>query len=481
MIPASIKPGAVQVSAFWGLRECTGRRLPTRRSGCETGRMQDNTSSRRHLVDFRLQVYASFSFRADALFELVEALLLSPLTRSAVEVSQSPLFRRRFASVDDALTEGKIDFAALRETFVGAEPADALTVAGYAVYALDTTVNLRPDAATVPDRVRVYSAAHAKAIAGHQFSWLGRVIAFGQSWFASREVVRVPTSRTPGEIGAEQVQRLAADPSPTQSKVVVVDSHYPVPPFLRAFVGLAPRIVLLARLAGNRVLYGPPPLPTGKPGRPRKHGAKLALRRPGPPDRQETSRLLGQDVRISAWVNYHFRAVPTLVGVVVRAEFLKADGTPRDQRALWLFWSGPSEIALADVVTMYLLRFAIEHFFRFLKQRLGLLAAHLGDLAPIETWVQVVALAYWQLFLARAVVQPAYRPWDPTARQDPNRPLTPGQVLAAWPIFSRALGTPTAAPRRAGKAPGRAPGERPTPRERHPVVKARTKRPQIAA
>lgn len=443
--------------------------------------MQDNTVSRQRLVDFRLEVYASFTVRADALFELIEALLVCPILRSAVEVSQSPLFRRRFASVYDALTEGKVDFARLRPVLVAAEPAEAVTVAGYAVYGMDTTIAPRPAAATVPDRSKVYSAAHDKAIPAHQFSWLGRVIAFGQSWFAPREVVRVPATGTPGEIGAEQVRRLAADPRAAQPKVVAVDSHYPVPPFLRAFVGRSPRVALLARLAANRVLYGPPPPPTGKPGRPRQHGAKLALRQPGPPDRQATAHLLGQDVRLSAWGNYHFRAVPSLVGTVVRAEFLKADGSPRYKRPRWLFWSGPAEVALADLVTMYLLRFAIEHFFRFLKQRLGLLAAHLGDLRPIETWAQAVALAYWQLLLARAVVQPTYRPWDPTARQDPNRPLTPGQVLAAWPTFSRTLGTPAAAPRRAGKAPGRAPGERPKPRERHPVHQARPKQARIAA
>ncbi len=443
--------------------------------------MENNTTSRNRLVEFRLQVYASFTFRADALFELVDGLLQSPILRSAVEVSQSPLFRRRFASVYDALTNGKIDPAALRQALVAAEPAEALTVAGYAVYVVDTTIAPRPDAATVPDRSKVYSAAHAKAIAAHQFAWLGRVIAVGQSWFAPREVVRVPASRTPGEVGAEQVQRLAADPTPNQPKVVAVDSHFPVPPFLRAFVGLAPRVVLLARLASNRVLYGPPPPPTAKRGRPRLHGAKLSLCRPGPADRQETARLLGQDVRISAWVNYHVRAVPALVGLVVRAEFLKTDGTPRYKRPLWLFWSGPPAIALADIVLIYLLRFTIEHFFRFLKQKLGLLVAHLGDLGPIETWWQVVAVAYSQLLLARDLVQPAYRPWDPTARQDPNRPLTPGQVLAGWPIFSRLLGTPAVAPRRAGKAPGRAPGEQPKPRERHPVAKARTKRAKIAA
>ena len=443
--------------------------------------METDTISRKRLVDFRLQVYVSFTLRADALFELVDALLLSPILRSAVEVSQSPLFRRRFASVYDALTEGNQDPTALRRVLVAAEPADALTVAGYAVYALDTTIAPRPNAKTVPDRSKVYSAAHEKAVPAHQFSWLGRVLAFGQSWFAPREVVRVPAASTPGEVGAAQIQRLAADPTPTQAKVVTVDSHFPVPPVLRAFVGLAPRVVLLARLAANRVLYAAPPPPTGKPGRPRQHGAKLSLHQPGPPDRQETVRLFGKDVRISAWVNYHFRAVPTLVGLVVRAEFLKADGTPRYKRPLWLFWSGPATICLADVVTMYLLRYTIEHFFRFLKQRLGLLIAHLGDLGPIETWVQVVALAYWQLLLARDVVQPTYRPWDPIARQDPNRPLTPGQILAAWQIFSRTLGTPAAAPRTAGKAPGRAPGERPKPRERHPVVKTGKKRVKIAA
>jgi hypothetical protein len=172
--------------------------------------------------------------------------------------------------------------------------------------------------------------------------------------------------------------------------------------------------------------------------------------------------------------------------VVVRAEFLKADGTPPYKRPLWLFWRGPPASALADIVTIYVLRFAIEHRVpacgcRFLKQRLGLLAAHPGDLGPIETWVQAVALAHGQLLLARGAMQPTFRPWDPTARQDPNRPLTPGQVLAAWPLYSRALGTPAAAPRRAGKAPGRAPGERPEPRERHPVVPARSKQARIAA
>jgi hypothetical protein len=299
---------------------------------------------------------------------------------------------------------------------------------------------------------------------------LGRIVALGQSWFAPREVDRIPTERTPAEVGADQVKVPAQEATPGAPKVVVADSHYAKRTFLGVFVGLA-HVFALVRLACNRVLYGPPPPKTGKRGAPKKHGAKFRLKAPPPPERQTEVTLLGHIVRLSGWANLHFKELPQLVGPVVRVEFLKADGTPRYQRPLWLFWSGPQDIALTDVALMYLLRFGIEHFFRFLKQHLGLLAAHVTDLTAIGNWMWVVALAYRQLLLARELVSPQYRPWDPAARRDPARPLTPGQVRQAWGVFSRGLGTPAAAPRPAGKAPGRAVGFHPKPRRRHPVVK----------
>jgi len=420
------------------------------------------------LLSFRLKIQASFTFRPDALLELIEAVLLTHV-RSAVEASLSPAFRRHFGSVYDALRHGRIDRDKVREALGEAEPNDSITVGGYGVYAIDTTIQPRPDAKTLPDRSKVYSSERGKAVSAHQFSWLGRIVALRQSWFAPREVDRVPTDRTPQEVGAEQIEALAeADPS--TAKVVVGDSHYARQTFLTAFLGLN-HLYALVRLACNRVLYGPPPPKTGKRGRPREHGAKFRLKDPGTPHRQTEVILLGHTIRLSAWCNLHFKGLAKLVGLVLRVEFLKADGTPRYKRPLWLFFSGPKEIALTDLVLMYLLRFGIEHFFRFLKQQLGLLAAHVTDLMAVENWVWVVALAYWHLLLARHLVTPQHRAWDPEARRDPTRPLTPGQVQQAWGVFSHGLGTLASTPRHSGKGSGRAAGFHPKPRQHHPVVK----------
>lgn len=51
----------------------------------------------------------------------------------------SPAFRRRFSMVYDALREGQVEPTAARALPTTAEPTDAIQVAGYAVYAVDST------------------------------------------------------------------------------------------------------------------------------------------------------------------------------------------------------------------------------------------------------------------------------------------------------------------------------------------------------
>lgn len=65
---------------------------------------------------FRQKTIGVFRRRADALFELVDALLLTLDPRSPVELSAGPAFRRRFSMVYDALRQGRIDPEAARNT-----------------------------------------------------------------------------------------------------------------------------------------------------------------------------------------------------------------------------------------------------------------------------------------------------------------------------------------------------------------------------
>jgi hypothetical protein len=253
----------------------------------------------------RQKLLGVFSLRADALFELVDALLLTFDPRSPVELSLSPAFRRRFSMVYDALRHGAVEPETARAWLAEAEPSDAIQVAGYAVYATDSTVQLRPEAKTLPDRGEVYSTRQGKAVPGHQYNWLGRIVAQGRSWFAPRDVERIATSTTPAAVAAAQVLRLAASLAPGALAVVVADSGYAKLAFLLAFVGLV-GVCVLVRVPHHRVLYAsPPPVArdplTGKRlkrGRPPVHGAKFKLKAPPAPEGQVDFNLGAARVRV---------------------------------------------------------------------------------------------------------------------------------------------------------------------------------------
>ena len=436
------------------------------------------TGPLQRLQTFRKNLLGAFPLRRDALFELIDALLLAHDPRSPQELALSPAFRRRWGMVHDALCHGQIAPAQAREFLAEVEPPDALTLGGCAVYAMDSTIAGRPEADTLADRGHVYSTCAEKAVVGHQYSWLGRIVSRAPAWFAPRDVERIPTTSTPAASAARQVTRFVATVAlATVLSAIVADSGYAKVAFLSAFVGLT-NVCVLVRLASNRVLSGAPAPEerhptTGKRmkrGRPPVHGPKFALKNPPLPEQQIQVTLGGTTAKLSAWTHLHFKGLPQLEGLVVRVEFLKADGTPKYRRPLWLFWSGPSTVALEVIAQMYLARYGIEHFFRFAKQRLGLLCAQTPTLAASETWVWLVALAYSQLLLARSLVIPAWRPWDAKPRLQTKPVLTAGQVLNAWATFSRVLGTPAAAPRASGKGTGRQVGDRPTPRPRCPVI-----------
>ena len=422
------------------------------------------------LQQFRQSVYQILPQRADAMVDLVDALTVAGHVDSPVALSEEAPYRRKFSSIYDTLGEGRIEAEQVHPILERQQPADCEQIAGYDVYALDCTPDERPEAETLAERGLLKAQKNAPVRVGQKFSWLVLLVKQRTSWIAPWDVRRVKLDSNDNQTAVAQTKAL--DGQSKRPKVVVADSLYANQVFLAVFL-VVQTVVALVRLRQNVILYEQPkPRPAGKRGAPRKHGAAFrmgkSLRKP---DRSETFSLGSQQIRLSAWHKLHLLKLPTLIGLVLRVEFLKPDGSLRYKRPMWLFWTGPETVALQDVCRMYLWRFAIEHAFRFMKQHLGLNAHRLTDNDAIQRWMWLCALAYWQLLLMGRQVEDLCSAWYPRKSQDQQVWMTPGQVQRGAGRFLAKLGTPACAPRPAGKGLGRIKGYRPALKKRHEVVR----------
>jgi hypothetical protein len=419
---------------------------------------------------FREKVYQSMRKRADAIVDLVDALTVAGHVDSPVALSEETPFRRKFSSIFDTLRNGEFDFDLLLPALQEYQPANSEELAGCEVNALDCIPNERQEAETLEDRGSLKAQKEDPVRYGHKYSWIVRLVKWGTSWVAPVDVRRVDTSLSDSELGALQVEEL--DLRNPKQKVIVADSLYGNHIFLAVFL-VVKHAYALVRLRSNLVFYErPKPHLKGTKGAPAKHGAKFKLSKPPrSADRTETFLLGEQTVRLQAWQGLHFKKLSALVGMVLRVEFLQPDGTPRYKRPMWLFWTGPDTVPLEELCRMYLWRFAIEHFFRFLKQHLGLNANQSTDLVSTDNWMWLCALAYWQLLLMRDEVKASRPAWYPAGTQPETKGLTPGQVQRSAFGYLVQLGTPARNTRNAGKGKGRAKGYHPAARTRFPVVK----------
>jgi len=120
---------------------------------------------------------------------------------SPVALSEETPFRRKFSMVYDTLSQAAIDFDALLHTLLAFQPEDSETIAGYEVYALDATKDERPDAETLPERVSLKSQKDEPLVYGHKYSWLVRFVAWGTSWVAPQDTLRIDPELTDSQVG----------------------------------------------------------------------------------------------------------------------------------------------------------------------------------------------------------------------------------------------------------------------------------------
>ncbi|MGH1395960.1 MAG: hypothetical protein ACRAVC_18325 [Trichormus sp.] len=178
-------------------------------------------------------------------------------------------------------------------------------------------------------------------------------------------------------------------------------------------------------------------------------------------------------IKVSLWLNLHFRKTATRPMSLIRVERLDADGNLRVSKPLWLAWVGEEMPPLEEVWQLYLRRFTVDHWYRFLKQRLHWTLPKLSTPKQCEHWRDLMPLMTWELWLARDIVADNPLPW-----QKPLDNLTPGRVAQAMGSILAAIGTPARPPKPRGKSPGWKTGQPRQRRIRYPVVKKTTTRPR---
>lgn len=399
----------------------------------------------------RHQTACCFEQSQDALFELVDALCSEPAARTLPELSLSPVFRRKWGSVYEALEDGRVNQRGWSQIWTAALLQEHQ---GPVWVSVDSTSMARPEAETSPDRGIIYlpNLPHAKrpVSVGWQFSTVMLLPDSASSWGAILSQRRISSGETAVAVAIEQLESLVAA-LPAGSRVLA-DRWYATGPFVIASQRL--HLDALVRLKRNRKLYrkAPPPQP-GKRGAPRKDGDLFQGSRPlswGEPDAVwQGVDLRDKPLQVQAWHRLHLRQAREVEVSVYRVVREGAKGTRRDPRESWFLWVGAEPLPLEEVVGCYHRRFSHEHTYRFLKQDLLWTKVHVRTAEQFERWSVVVATAMNQLVLARGLGIALYRPWERR-----RHILTPRQVRRVMPAILSQLGTPARVPKPRGKAPG---------------------------
>lgn len=433
------------------------------------------TEELNNIIEFRQQMYDQILGKGqDAQFELVDALLLSGKIGCFAELSQSPVFRRKWGSAYQAIKKGEISEYWLERIFTEQVPQE-----GIQIYPLDTTVWAHPKARTLEGLV--YAPSPTKAlkkgsiVQGHQYSMLTWTPECRQSWSMTISNRRLEPEQGAIEVGLEQVTALCqARKSPLQQvlDVIVGDGAYGNHTFFGPIKELE-WCAGLARMRRDRVLYGVPPAYSGC-GRPRKHGERFAFKEPEswpePDEMMEVEHDRWGKVRLRRWNKLHAKQDATISFAVIMAEVhLERDDPPKP---LWLgYVPGHTDHPVDVVWSWFDYRWPIEPSIRFRKQALHWTLPRFQDGQACDHWTHLVDLAFWQLFLARPVVQDQPLPW-----QKPQTRLTPYRTKQGLGSIFSQFGTPAQSPQTRGKSPGWLPGRPRTKPERFkPVKRAKSK------
>jgi hypothetical protein len=172
-----------------------------------------NTIALERLRAFRQAIYTTLGCRRDALLEILDALLTSPVIEHPVHLSLAPGFQRTWGSVYDALNAGTMPLPRL-ECLVAEVPLETTT----AWYAVDARVWPRCDAETSSERGSSHHHTRQSngqpIVAGWTSSWLVQIPERCSRWTAPLRARRIRPGANVNQVAAEQIRSRL---SPTRS------------------------------------------------------------------------------------------------------------------------------------------------------------------------------------------------------------------------------------------------------------------------
>ncbi len=469
-------------------------------------------------IEFREELYKTFNNRADATTDLIDALCGNQSATSPVQLSLSPLFRRQYASLHDAVDnfsmKGNIRTDRSEQltklTRVTASLISRPVARNFYLFATDATSQPRQSAKTLSDQGFVYQPNPIKGCKpvtiGHSYSALaGLPEKKGEMtppWVVPISLLRVPTDEKANDIAASQIDAQLNDatlPFGKALSVVVGDTAYSAITFLSQ-AAEHENLVAVVRVRGDRTFYRKPQAAGHQKGKghPTWFGDKSVLgddNTYGTPDETVSETFTNRrgkvcTATIMAWRELMMRGKKNIPMhkhpfTVLCVTLNDAEGNMVCRRPMQLaiFGKRRDEISVKDAYYAYRQRFDIEHFFRFGKNRLLMDSFQTPETEHEENWWIIAALAYAQLLAASEIAIPSCHPWErylPNFERNSVIP-TPSMVQRDMARIISESGTPAKAPEPRGKSPGRLKGECPGRRERFPVIKKGDQVPKRAS
>lgn len=462
------------------------------------------------LKRFRQEIYSSLKRRKDAAMNLLDAISsFGHQSRSIVQLSEARCFERKYSSVTDAISDGlptadwratsKHTYQLLFENKLQQIPC----------FLTDCTGNPRAFSKKLADKTVTHhpnpAPGNKPICVGHQYSCTALLPSDwsvqNKKWIIPLSMHRVNSNQKGNEVGVQQILDHISDFKLTDETVMsVADSLYGSVN-CRVKSAEAENLVYVFRVRNNRNLFFKPgESDSSDKGRKKEYGDKMSLSDSNThknPNRSAETGFMNRKekicrVKIEAWDDMLMRGTATYRGyehpmTLIRITVFNDNDEAIFKRPLWLAVLGKrrSEISLVTIYQKYASRYDIEHFFRFAKSKLLLDVFQTPDVTNEENWWHLCALAYNQLYLAKALVGSTPKPWErylPEYKKSNKRRsnlATPTQTQRGFDLVLQSIGTPAAACVQRGVSPGKLKGQASLRREDKPIIFKAKKSPKI--